>query len=106
MSYKAQFDKDVARFLGGEVLAQGAVIGVLEKACGSTTDRYLVSKYLTGHASSKDFNEAQWFAMNEMVKPYKPEGGKWQSARLNLKQIVTELLREALLEQGQELLPF
>lgn len=106
MSYKAQFDKDVARFVDGEVLAKGAVIGVLEKAIGSKTDRYIVSKYLTGHASSKDFSEAQWFAMMELVKPFKPEGGKWQSARTNLHQIVTELLREALLEQGQELLPF
>lgn len=106
MNYKPKFDTDVAKFIGGTVVAQGAVIGVLEKALGSKTDRYIVSKYLTGHSSSREFTDAQWYAMNELVKPFKPEWGKWQSARTDFHQIVTELLREALLEQGQELLPF
>ena len=107
MSYtREDFLKDVSRFVDGEVLAKGAVVGVLEKACGDKTNRYIISKYLTGKSSSKDWTEAQWFAMNELVKPFKPEGGKWQSARTDLSQILTELLRNALLEQGQAELPF
>ena len=101
-----KFKKDEARFTGGVVVAQGAVIGVLEKALGSKTDRYIVSKLLTGHASSKDFTEAQWFAMMELVKPFKPEGGKWMSARNDFSQIATGLLRKALIVQEQRELPF
>jgi hypothetical protein len=108
MNIKEQFKKDVDNFIDGEVFSKGAVVGVLSKACGGDTNRYIITKYLTGKSSSKDLSEAEWNALLKLVAPFKPEGGKWMSARSepSLERICSELLREALIAQGQGEFPF
>jgi hypothetical protein len=99
---KDKFKKDVANFIDSEAFSKGAIVGVLSKACGGDTNRYIIAKYLTGKSSSKDLSEAEWSALLKLVAPFKPEGGKWMSARVDpsLEQICSELLREALVAQG------
>lgn len=76
-----QFKADVKGFVVGEVFSKGAITGVLSKACGGDSNRYLILKVLTGKTSSKFLDEAEWYALLKMVQPYKPEGGHWMSKR-------------------------
>lgn len=73
------FRDKVDRFVDGEVFHKGTIVGILKKACGSDSRYRQVLKGLTGRTSSKELNEAQWYALYTFVKPVKPEGGKWQS---------------------------
>lgn len=58
---------------------RGAVIGVLEKAAGSTARRHKVLEKLTGKTSSKQLTEEERFALYHLVLPFKPEGGHWST---------------------------
>lgn len=76
-----EFKTNLDKFVDGEVLAKGAITGILEKACGGKEKRYQVLKVFTGKTSSKELTEAEWYGLLMFVQPYKPEGGKWQSQR-------------------------
>lgn len=78
---KAEFQKDVDAFMDGIMFNRGCVVGVIKKACRSDSDYRLVLKALTGKTSSKELDEAQFYALYKFALPYKPEGGKWQSKR-------------------------
>lgn len=89
---------------GGETYPagmQGAIIGTLEKSCLGKDNRKLVLKQLTGHTSSKDLNNADWFALYRLVIPFKPEGGKWGSGNLDLDRICSVLLNASVDQPGQ-----
>jgi len=73
------FHHHVDKFVGGEAFHKGTIVGILKKACGSDGRYRQVLKGLTGRTSSKELNDAQWYALWTFVKPVKPEGGKWQS---------------------------
>lgn len=106
---KQQFDKnvknyDINSFLGAGM--RGAVIGILEKACGNKGDRKLVLKQLTGETSSKNLQPDQWDALYKLVKPWKPENGKWQSENPDLERICNVLLNKAVDQPGQSKFDF
>lgn len=97
-----EFKSNVSKFHGGEVLAKGAITGILERACGSAANRYLVLKVLTGKTSSKLLDEAEWYGLLCLVQPEKPTGGRWQSARGDdLRVACHQLLTEAVSRPGQ-----
>lgn len=98
-----EFNHNVAKYQDGEVLAKGAITGVLEKACGGKENRYLVLKVLTGHTSSKELTEAQWYGLLCLVQPHKPQGGHWTTQRgeADLQIICGALLARHATQEGQ-----
>lgn len=78
---KREFQRDCSAWTGGKVFSEGAIVGVLKKHCRSDSDYRLVLKALTGKTSSKLLSPEEWYAMLLFVKPFKPEGGKWDSER-------------------------
>jgi len=97
-----EFKTNVSKFSDGDVLAKGAITGLLERACGGKANRYLVIKVLTGKTSSKLLTEAEWYAFLLLVQPEKPVGGHWQSARGDeLRVMCQNLLTEAVSQPGQ-----
>lgn len=100
---KKEFDQNVGNFISGVVFSQGAVVGVLKKACRSDGDYRLALKALTGRMSSKELDDAQWNALYKFVLPMKPEGGKWQSGRgaSELESMVNCLVNQAVDQPGQ-----
>lgn len=98
-----EFNHNVSKFQNGEVLAKGAITGVLEKACGGKENRYLVLKELTGYTSSKKLSEAQWYGLLCLVQPHKPQGGHWttQRGKTDLQIICGALLARHAMQDGQ-----
>lgn len=103
-----EFNTSVSNFSLGEVYNKGAILGVLTRACGSTENRHLFLKVLTGKFSSKLLTDAEWFGVLRLVQPEKPIGGIWQSKRgeYELRQICGTLLARAVSQPGQQTLPF
>jgi len=85
---------------------QGAITGILEKACGGKDNRKLVLKLLTGHTSSKDLHLSHWHGLYLLVLPFKPEGGKWGSANTELDRICNCLLNKSYDQPGQTKMEF
>lgn len=98
-----EFKDNVGRFSGGEIIAKGAITGILEKACGGKENRYLVLKVLTGKTSSKLLDEAEWYGLLCLVQPYKPAGGHWTTQRgeNDLKAICGAILGFHAAQEGQ-----
>ena len=105
---KREFQEDVENWDG--VLVEkgicGAIVGSLDVSCRGKENRYLILKLLTGHSSSKDLSQPQWFALKKLVQPWKPEGGKWGSGNLDLERICNVLLNASLDQPGQMKIEF
>lgn len=102
-----EFKKNAELTITAEIALKGAITGVLEKACGGKSNRYLVLKVLTGKTSSKLLTENEWYALMCLVQPCKPLGGHWHSARdTELEQMCQILLRKAVYQPGQLQIPF
>jgi hypothetical protein len=57
----------------------GAMIGLLNEAADGDEGRYRVLEYLFGFKSTKDMNDAHWFALWRWIQPVKDDTmGKWQ----------------------------
>lgn len=82
----------------------GAVVGVLNKACGGDDNRHLIIKWLTGKISAKSLTPSELYALWCIVQPTKPEGGKWTTARGEdeLKRICGIILTAAVDQDGQQ----
>ncbi len=100
-----EFQRDVDKHIDS-VIRLGTVVGVLKGACRSDSDYRLVLKALTGKTSSKELTQAQIYALFNLVQPYKPDGGKWQSKRNNLTQMCDALIRKMVDVPEQEKMPF
>ena len=87
-----QFKTDTESYTGGVSIHQGTVVGVMKKYCRSDGDYRLALKALTGKTSSKQLSEAEWYALYQLVLPVKPEGGKWQSGRDDIEEIINALV--------------
>lgn len=72
---------------------QGAIISVLDKACGSKENRYQFAIALGCSAHSKDWTTGEWWAMSKVVKVNKPFG-KWQSTNPKFEQIVGAVMAQ------------
>ena len=103
---KQEFDKNVNRFVDGVIIVKGAIIGVLNQACGGDDNRHIVLKALTGSTSSRSMSEAQWFALLHFVQPYKPEGQRWQSQRGDDLRVECGILLTAQADQERQLKMF
>jgi hypothetical protein len=107
--YKLEFAYNVAHFNNSEIkISNGAVISVLNKACGGDGNRRLVMRHLTGKTSSKQFTEAEWYAMYLFVKPIKPDGGHWQSEHGDeiLYSTCNQIISDEINQEGKFTLPF
>lgn len=103
-SIKEGFEEYINKYDGGTMdkRFQGAVIGTLEKACGGKPEnRHRVLRMLTGHTSSKELNEAQWYALGQLTLPFKPDGGKWTSGNQHLEEVCNALLNADVDQPGQ-----
>jgi len=99
---KLAFAYYVSQYQGEEV-SPGAITGVLTRACKSNENRHMVLKFLTDKWSSKEFDRAEWHALNHLVEPGGPVGGKWQSGRgdAELERICGIILAAAVDQPGQ-----
>ena len=80
----------------------GALIGVLDEACGGTANRYLLSKDLTGKVHTAEWDASDWYAMFKFVAPYKDElTGKWESGTPDFDRMVGVVLSHAVDQAGQ-----
>lgn len=81
---------------------EGATLGVLNKACGSTERRHSFLKALTGHSSSRELNSAQMWALYRLVQPDKI-GGHWTTQRgeMELEQICNVMISSLDAQPGQ-----
>lgn len=101
-----QFKKDEEEYQEGAIIEpgiKGAVVGILTRAAKGEANRHLVLKVLTGHTSSKEIADRQWYALLRLVEPEKPEGGKWQSAKGEyiLTNICGQLIVHGMVQAGQ-----
>lgn len=99
-----QFNDNARRFVSGEVFSKGSVVGILKKACKMNDGDYrLVLKALTGKTSSKELDEAQFYALFKFVQPVKPEGQRWQSGQGDeeLERLCNMLVRSTFDQPGQ-----
>ena len=55
---------------------KGAVIGLLNKACGGNGERKLLLKYIFGKESSKELTGAEWIGLMQWVE-LKNVGDDW-----------------------------
>lgn len=99
-----EFQRDVDKHIDSAIHL-GTVVGVLKGACRSDSDYRLVLKALTGKTSSKELTQAQIYALFNLVQPYKPDGGKWQSKRDNLTQMCGALIRKMVDAPEQTKIP-
>ncbi len=67
---------------------RGVIIGLLDKACGSKENCYQFAKALGLPAHSKDWNTAEWYAVSQIVKVDKIEGGTWFAGEPNFYHII------------------
>lgn len=106
---KGQFEENVDKYDGFTEFGigmKGAITGVLESACKNKENRKLVLKQLSGQTSSKNLHPAQWDALHKLVRPWKPEGGHWQSENPDLERICNILLNKAVDQPGQDKFDF
>ena len=98
-----QFQEKVDKYVSGHIdpRFKGAITGTLEKTCGGKENRYRILKMLTGRTSSKELSDAHWDALNNLVMPFKPEGGKWSSGNPELESICNILLNADMDQEGQ-----
>ena len=66
---------------------KGAIVGVLDKACGSKENRYQFAIALGCSPHSKDWTQGERWAMSKIVKVDKPFG-RWQSTNEKFEQII------------------
>ena len=100
---KAMFEIERAGFKPGIEFHRGTVIGVLNKACHSDSNRKLVMKVLTGKTSSSLLTDAEFYAFYKLALPFKPEGGRWTTQRgeAELEAICGTILAAAVDQEGQ-----
>jgi len=103
-----EYKENCAKYSGGIIDLKGAITGLLNRACGGDANRYMLLKVLTGKTSSKLLTNAEWYGLLCLVGPEKPVGGKWQSSRSDseLWQICQNVIRKAVEQPGQQVLPF
>lgn len=96
-----RFDYYVAHAAGWNTKQKGAIIGILNTACGSDENRKWLLKQLTGYSSSKDLSDAQWYALFQFVKP-STDGGIWHSVTPNFEHLCQIVIAEACKSPLQE----
>ena len=80
---------------------RGVIIGILDKACGSKENRYQFAKALGLPAHSKDWTDAEWYAVSQMVKIDKDPALGWIATNPNFTAIVGAVMAQVGKQEGQ-----
>ena len=80
---------------------RGAINGILSKALGGNENRKLFLKYLTGHSSSKELSDGQWYALYCLVQPFRDPLIGWISDNPNFESAMGALLVDMARQDGQ-----
>lgn len=80
---------------------RGVIIGILDKACGSKENRYQFAKALGLPAHSKDWTDAEWYAVSQMVKVDKSMTLGWIPTEPNFQSIIDAVMAKIGANENQ-----
>ena len=83
---------------------RGVIIGILDKACGSKENRYQFAKALGLPAHSKDWSEAEWYAVSQMIKADKSMTLGWIPTEPNFQSIIDAVMAKIGANENQGVL--
>lgn len=80
---------------------RGVIIGILDKACGSKENRYQFAKALGLPAHSKDWSEAEWYAVSQIIKADKSMTLGWIPTEPNFQSIIDAVMAKIGANENQ-----